>query len=489
MTNEQVWQAVLGEIEVSLSRANFITWFKDTFVSSFENGRIIICVPNAFVKKWLEEKYHKNILGAIENVTKQKIVEIIYKIELRRGPQTSFVAGSQRGGKGEDKKTWAGKEETVSSINNYPQDSHLPENSATSPVNGGNNGNNGNGSNRFGLNPRYVFENFIVGKGNELAHAACLAIVNNLGKSYNPLFIYGGVGLGKTHLLQAIGNAVSKYTDKILYVTSEKFTNNYIQAVKTGKAKEFKNLYRNVDLLLVDDIQFMGGKDGTQEEFFHTFNELQQNDKQIVLTSDRPPKSIPAIEKRLISRFESGMVADVGKPDIETKIAILEKKSLEKGCPLDKEILAYIADHVQNNIRELEGALTKIIVSHQFKGISPTLRTVKEVLGDYIANIQSRSLTPKEIIEATAKFYNLVYKDLAGQSRKKELVWPRQMAIYLIREELNTSYPTIGNEMGGRDHTTAMHSYNKIYQEVKEKGNEKIKQELESIKQLFAAGY
>jgi chromosomal replication initiator protein len=491
MTNEQVWQAVLGEIEVSLSRANFITWFKDTFISSFEEGRIIICVPNAFVKKWLEEKYHKNILSAVENVTKQKIIEIIYKIELRKGASSFNISrlkdaageapSANNNGDATDKNKGheplasgrGGQAQTADNANLVP----TPTNSTS------------NGSNRFGLNPRYVFENFIVGKGNELANAACQAIVNNLGKAYNPLFIYGGVGLGKTHLLQAIGNAVSKYTDKILYVTSEKFTNNYIQAVKTGKAKEFKNLYRNVDLLLVDDIQFMGGKDGTQEEFFHTFNELQQNDKQIVMTSDRPPKSMPAIEKRLISRFESGMVADVGKPDIETKIAILEKKALEKGCPLDKEVLAYIADHVQNNIRELEGALTKIIVSHQFKGISPTLKSVKDVLGDYIANIQSRSITPKEIIDATAKFYNLVHKDLTGQSRKKELVWPRQVAIYLIREELNTSYPAIGAEMGGRDHTTAMHSYNKIYQEVKEKGNEKIKQELESIKQLFAAAY
>ncbi|MFA7088272.1 MAG: chromosomal replication initiator protein DnaA [Patescibacteria group bacterium] len=486
MTNEQVWQAALGEIEVNLSRANFVTWFKDTFISSFENNRIIICVPNAFVKKWLEEKYHKNILGAVENVSKQKIEEIIYKIELRKGAPNNFlVNNSSNTLRTDDHQINSTNKLSEIADNKNHHNQAVPTNTNKSPEN--NNG--GNGSNRFGLNPRYVFDNFIVGKGNELAHAACLAIVDNLGKSYNPLFIYGGVGLGKTHLLQAIGNAVSKYTDKILYVTSEKFTNNYIQAVKTGKAKEFKNLYRNVDLLLVDDIQFMGGKDGTQEEFFHTFNELQQNDKQIVLTSDRPPKSMPAIEKRLISRFESGMVADVGKPDIETKIAILEKKALEKGCPLEKDVLSYIADHVQNNIRELEGALTKIIVSHQFKGLNPSLKSVKEVLGDYISNIQSRSLTPKEIIEATAKFYNLSPKDLTGQSRKKELVWPRQVAIYLIREELNSSYPSIGAEMGGRDHTTAMHSYNKIYQEVKENENEKIKQELESIKQLFSAGY
>ncbi len=456
MTNDQVWKAVLGEIELNLSRVNFVTWFKDTFISQFENNSVIVCVPSAFVKKWLEEKYHKNIIKALENVTKQEIKEVIYKIELKKPePKDSFT------------------------INNP-----VPEIEESNEKEEKNN-NNQKSINKFGLNSRYLFENFIVGKGNELAHAACLAVVNNLGKAYNPLFIYGGVGLGKTHLLQAIGNAVAKKTDKILYCTSEKFTNNYIQAVKSGKAKEFKNLYRNVDLLLVDDIQFMGGKDGTQEEFFHTFNELQQNDKQIVLTSDRPPKAMPAIEKRLISRFESGMVADVGKPDIETKLVILEKKAIEKNFPLEKEILSYIATHVQNNIRELEGALNKVIVFHQFRGLKPDLKSVKEILNDYISNIQTKSLSPKDIIESTAKFYNLVHKDLVGQSRKKELVRPRQVAIFLIREELNTSYPTIGEEFGGRDHTTAMHSYNKIANEIKEGKNEKLKQEIESIRQLF----
>ncbi len=463
MTNEQVWQAVLGEIEVNLSRANFITWFKDTFISSFENEKVIVCVPNAFVKKWLEEKYHKNILGALENVTKQKIHEIIYKIELKRGGGTTFQIS--------------------------PAEPANPNRAAAEEKRPATATNNNGQANRFGLNPKYLFENFIVGRGNELAHAACLAVVNNLGKAYNPLFIYGGVGLGKTHLLQAIGNEVAKKTDKILYTTSEKFTNNYIQSVQTGKAKEFKNLYRNVDLLLVDDVQFMGGKDGTQEEFFHTFNELQQNDKQIVITSDRPPKSIPAIEKRLISRFESGMVADIGKPDIETKIAILKRKANEKNFPLDDEVLNYIADHVQNNIRELEGALNKIIVSHQLKGIVPNIKSAKEFLGEFVSSIQAKSLTPKEIIEATAKFYNLTYKDITGGSRKKELVVPRQIAIFLIREELNTSYPTIGHELGGRDHTTAMHAYNKICHEIKEEENERIKQEIESIRQIFNTIY
>ncbi len=460
MNNEQIWQATLGELEINLSRVNFVTWFKDTFLSSFENGRAIVCVPNAFVKKWLEEKYHKNIVNSLENITKQKLQEIIYKIELHRSTPA----------------------ETAQKIK-----AELNDTVKVNPVSIENKNNNGNAANRFGLNPRYVFENFVVGRGNELAHAACRAVVNNLGKAYNPLFIYGGVGLGKTHLLQAIGNEVAKHTDKILYTTSEKFTNNYIQAVQTGKAKDFKNMYRNVDLLLVDDVQFMGGKDGTQEEFFHTFNELQQGDKQIVMTSDRPPKSIPAIEKRLISRFESGMVADVGKPDVETKIAILEKKSIEKSFPLDKDVLIYIANNVQNNIRELEGALNKVIVIHQLNNSVPTLKSVKNALSDYVSSLQAKSLSPKDIIEAVARFYEISLKDITGNSRRKELVGPRQIAVYLIREELNTSYPSIGQEMGGRDHTTAMHAYNKIRNEIGENENEKLKQEMESIKQLFGS--
>lgn len=461
MNNDQIWQATLGELEINLSRVNFVTWFKDTFLSSLEDGRAIICVPNAFVKKWLEEKYHKNIVNSLESITKHKLHEIIYKIELRHGTNNIDLSARQIKDSGENPKNEPSTQTNDNAVKTVP-------------------------ANRFGLNPKYVFENFVVGRGNELAHAACRAVVNNLGKAYNPLFIYGGVGLGKTHLLQAIGNEVAKHTDKILYATSEKFTNNYIQAVQTGKAKDFKNIYRNVDLLLVDDVQFMGGKDGTQEEFFHTFNELQQSDKQIVMTSDRPPKSIPAIEKRLISRFESGMVADVGKPDMETKIAILERKSIEKGFPLDKDVLIYIANNVQNNIRELEGALNKVIVIHQLSNSVPTLKSVRNALSDYVSSLQAKSLTAKEIIEAVSRFYEVSLKEIAGNSRRKELVGPRQVAVYLIREELNASYPSIGQEMGGRDHTTAMHAYNKILKEVKENDNEKLKQDLESIKQLYA---
>jgi chromosomal replication initiator protein len=465
MPYEQIWQSALGEIEISLSRANFITWFKNTFISSVENGQVTVCVPNAFIKKWLEEKYHKTILSALENVLKQKVI-IVYKVEIKKmGGQVSVSEPLKN-----------------NSIPTTPVASNEKINTGETKTN-----NNPKGAdNKFGLNSKYVFENFIVGKNNELAYAACWAVVNNLGKAYNPLFIYGGVGLGKTHLLQAIGNEVSKKTDRILYTTSEKFTNNYIQAVHSGKAKEFKNLYRNVDLFLIDDVQFMGGKDGTQQEFFHTFNELQQGDKQIVLTSDRPPKSLPAIEARLISRFESGMVADVGKPDMETKIAILEKRAIEKGFPLKPEILNILAKSIQNNIRELEGLLNKIIAVHQIKNIDVTEKSVKEILSDFVANTQTRSLSNKEVIEAVCRFYDISSKDLIGNSRKKELVWPRQIAIYLMREEVKSSYPSIGHEIGGRDHTTAMHAYNKIEKEIKELENEKIKQEIASIKQLFS---
>ncbi|HKK54294.1 MAG TPA: chromosomal replication initiator protein DnaA [Patescibacteria group bacterium] len=462
MDKNRVWQAVLGEIEINLSRASFITWFKDTFISSFEGGVVIVCVSNSFVKRWIENKYHKKIWKALENVSGQKINNIIYKVELRKDKENLINDTSPK--EEESKKT---KTEPFST-NIKTKNKTLK---STSNIN------------RYGLNSKYVFENFIVGKSNELAHAACQAVIRKLGDVYNPLFIYGGVGLGKTHLLQAIGNSASEKTDKILYTTSEKFTNNYIQSIHSGKAKEFKNLYRNVDILLIDDVQFMGGKDGTQEEFFHTFNELQQSNKQIVLTSDRPPKAMPAIEKRLISRFESGMVADIGKPDIETKIAILETKASEKGLNLNEEVLNYIASSINNNVRELEGALNKILAYHDLRGIKPDLDSVKSILNDLITDIQSKSITPKNVIEAVVKYYNITMKDLLGKGRKKELVRPRQMAIYLIRKELNTSYPSIGNELGGRDHTTAMHAYNKICKDLEQ--NEKTKQELNSIKNLF----
>ncbi len=453
MNNEQIWQAVLGEIELSLSKANFTTWFKNTFVSSYEDGKMIVGVPNAFTKTWLETKYHLEISKALQNIIEEELKEILYKVEVKKQNPVNTIL---------DKINFSKQKEEKEETNEY-----IPS------------------TNRFGLNSKYTFENFIVGRGNELAYAACQAVLNNPGRVYNPLFIYGGVGLGKTHLMQAIGNELAKKTKKILYTTSEKFTNDYVQSVRGGKAAEFKDRYRKVDLLLIDDVQFMGGKDGTQQEFFHTFNELLQGDKQIILTSDKPPKLIPALEQRLSSRFESGMVADVSQPDVETKIAILERKAKEKNYFLEREILHFIADNIKNNIRELEGALNKVIVFHEFNNATPTIRTVKNILNDLLISAQSKSIGLKDVLNASAKFYDISIKDIIGKGRKKELVWPRQITIYLMRKEINASYPTIGQELGGRDHTTAMHAYNKILDEIENKENEKVIQEIESIKQMI----
>lgn len=395
------------------------------------------------------KKYHNEICNALKNITNNKPGEIYYKVEIKKTNPVNEILEKIKIKKSLD-------------FNN------------DSPS-----------INRFGLNSKYVFDSFVVGKGNELAHAACQAVAANPGKAYNPLFIYGGVGLGKTHLLQAIGHEVSKNSDKVLYASSEKFVNDYIQAIRNGRAKELKDRYRNVDILLIDDVQFLGGKDGTQEEFFHTFNELHQANKQIVITSDRPPKSIPALEKRLLSRFEWGMIADIIQPDTETRLAILEKKLKEKNYSLSKEILNYIADNIKNNIRELEGALNRIIAYHEFNNSTPTVETTKKILNDLLINTRLKSITPKNIIDVVSKFYDINIKDLTGKRRKKELVWPRQITMFLMREEINTSYPTIGNELGGRDHTTAIHAYNKISKEIKENENEKAKQEIESIKQLL----
>lgn len=446
MNNDQIWQAVLGEIELNLSKANFTTWFKNTFISTFEEKKVVICVPNTFTKAWLEKKYHKEIAEALQNVSNQKVDEIFYKVEMRKNNPVGDLLKKIK----------------------LKKDSNEDEQVSV---------------NRFGLNSRYTFNNFIVGKGNELAHAASQAVAANPGNAYNPLFIYGGVGLGKTHLLQGIGHEVSKRTNKILYVSCEKFTNDYIQSVKNGQAKEFKDRYRNVDLLLIDDIQFMAGKDGTQEEFFHTFNELHQGNKQIVLTSDRPPKSIPALEKRLLSRFEWGMIADITQPNIETRVAILEAKCREKNYILNNDILSFIANNIQNNIRELEGALNRIIAFHEFNNSKPTIDSVKSILSNIITNTKTKSITCKHIVEAVSSFFEVNVKDITGKSRKKELVYPRQITMFLMREEINTSYPTIGYELGGRDHTTAMHAYNKIQKENDK--NQKTKQDIESIKQLL----
>ncbi|MFH1225791.1 MAG: chromosomal replication initiator protein DnaA [bacterium] len=446
MTNQQLWQAVLGELELQISKPNFTTWFKNTFILDREADKVIVGVANGFTKIWLEKKYHDLILKALRAVSQDVIREIIYKVENKKPETTEFFMAIKK----EDLK------------NEIPEDTAI---------------------NKYGLNGKYTFENFIVGKENELAHAASLAVAAKLGQSYNPLFIYGGSGLGKTHLLQAVGHQVLKNSNnkkRVLYATCEKFTNDFIYAVRNGQANEFKNIYRLVDLLMVDDIQFLAGKESTQEEFFHTFNTLHQNNKQIIICSDRPPKAI-SIENRLLSRFEWGMIADVGAPALETRIAILENNCKKKSYFLEREIINYIATNIQNNIRELEGALNRIIAYHQLNNSAPTLDGVKKLLMSITTTPRQSSITNRQLLNIVANFFDVSIDGLTGQSRKKELVGPRQILMYLMREEIKSSYPSIGHELGGRDHTTAIHAYLKISEEIK--NNEKTRKDIELIRQ------
>ncbi len=443
MTNLELWRSTLGELELLISKANFTTWFKNTSIISFSEGKVVVAVPNAFTKAWLENKYHQYILRALQNISGNSIKDISYQVELAPTPVPAAQVGR------------------VTEL-------EPPTPAAAS----------------FGLNPRYLFESFIVGKSNELARAAALAVAQNPGQTYNPLFIYGGVGLGKTHLMQAIGNEILRRSPekKIIYAPCEKFTTEFIQAIGSGKMEKFKATYRSVDVLLIDDIQFLAGKEGTQEEFFHTFNTLHQANKQIVLSSDRPPKAIQTLEHRLVSRFEWGMIADIASPDLETRTAILELKCQERGYQLDHEILSYLSSTIQNNIRELEGALNRLIAYHQLNNQRPTLEVVKEL----IANLHPQgryggTLTSKKILSVVAQYYDVKLEELTGISRKKNLVVPRQMAMYLMREEIKASFPTIGQELGGRDHTTAMHACSKITNALQT--DERTKQDVHNLHQ------
>jgi len=454
--NDKIWEQTLGELELLISKANFTTWFKNTFVADIDGDDIIIGVPNAFTKVWLEKKYHEQILSALENVLSKNNLQVIYRVITK--DKSANISEKSNKKESENKET----------VNNS-----VPKND----------NNNGATVAKFGLNPQYVFETFVVGPGNELAQAAAHAAAQKPGEIYNPLFIYGGVGLGKTHLVQAVGNYIlaKNPTKKVLYINSEKFTNDFIFAIKSGQTDKFKQMYRNIDVLLIDDIQFIAGKEQTQEEFFHTFNALHQNNKQIVISSDRPPKAIPSIENRLISRFEWGMIADISSPDLETRVAILEIKAQEKKYKLSKDIVHYVAENVQENIRELEGALNRIIAFHQLNNTTPTLDSVKAILGGISANHRRAGLTPKKLLQVIALFYDISMENLLGPSRKKELVIPRQIAMFLMREELKASYPNIGQEIGSRDHTTAMHACIKVTTLIEL--DEKIKNDILVLRQ------
>jgi len=434
MTNEELWRAALGEIELSISKANFITWFKNTHILSVQDGRAVIGVPNGFAKEWLENKYNLYILRALRNI-QSDIKEVSCVITTNQ--ESVFKKPSV------DAVVAIKKPIVYSSADPGKLAALSQENN---------------------LNPKYTFENFVIGGSNELARAACYAVSQNLGKIYNPLFIYGGVGLGKTHLLQSIGNEILKNnpTLKVKYITSEKFTSELINSLQNGKINDFKEHYQKIDLLIIDDIQFISGKEKTQEEFFHIFNFLYQLNKQIVLSSDRAPKAIPTLEERLRSRFEGGMIADVSKADFETRMAILSKKAQADGLEIRNDVLEFIASNITNNIRELEGALNRVAVSAQLTNKEITLDFVQGLLAELISSGKKKGVTHKHIIKIVSDFYDISQEDLVIKGRKKEVVRPRQIAMYLMRSELHYSYPGIGEKLGGRDHTTAIHAFEKI---------------------------
>ncbi len=458
MTPQQLWQAALGELELTLSKANFTTWFKSTFISEMEEARITISVPNAFTKAWLEKKYHSAILKALQNILNTPIRDVQYRVETRAAGELVRTQAAMPVAQAVAVTDMPPMPETLNPIEAEP-------------------------AGERGFRRHYTFESFVVGKGNELAHAAAQAVADTPGLKYNPLYLYGGVGLGKTHLLQAIGNKMLEKNPsaRVLYVSSEQFTNDYIAAVRAGLAKEFKDRYRTVDLLIVDDIQFLANKESTQEEFFHTFNTLHQENHQVVLSSDRPPKSIPTIQERLVSRLEMGMVIDVSPPDLETRIAILRSKCQEKGIHLSDDILTTIAAGVTSNVRELEGALNKIHAYHQFKNIPPTVETVKNIISSYSMNPAKKTITARQLIATVAAYYDLKIDDLLGKSREKKLAFPRQVLMFLMREEMKSSFPAIGTEIGGRDHTTAIHACTKIGLLVAK--DEKLRQDISLLKE------
>lgn len=451
----KLWQATLGELELTLSKANFTTWFKNTFILDIENNTAIIGVPNAFTQAWLENKYHKAILSSLTHISNTTITQATYKVAQFSQKGTSKQAPEDLESQPRVVPT-AGLDDTI-----------RPAVTTT----------------RNGLSPRYTFDAFIVGKANQLAHAAAQAVANKPGEVYNPLFVYGGSGMGKTHLMQAIGHSAMKMFPKkrVLYVPCEKFTNEFIQSISRGRADDFKTKYRSVDVLLIDDVQFLSKKEGTQEEFFHTFNALHQENKQIVLSSDRPPKAIRDLEERLVSRFEWGMLVDLPQPDLETRIAILKAKCDERACELNPESIAFIAERVQSNVREMEGVLNRILAFHNLNNTLPTPESIKQLLERHQqSRPQKRALSSKDVIATIVDYFNISQTNLMGASRQKELVVPRQIAMYLLREELNNSYPSIGQDMGGRDHTTAMHAYEKIRRSIDT--DEKIRRDILQLK-------
>lgn len=439
MEQSKLWQAVLGDIEITLSRGNYLTWFKNTQLMKHDGNHFVVGVPNVFIKQQLERKYNDLVVetltrnGAENPVVEYKIQSVVRKpvsdesITLPPG----VVAAGQ-----------------VS--NNLPASKS---------------GNGLSHAYRPGINERYTFDTFVVGSGNELAYAACQAIAANPGTKYNPLFLYGGVGIGKTHLIQAVGNAViaARPDARVVYVSTEQFVQEFVDALRYKKNTDFADHYRGADVLIVDDVQFLAGKEKIQEEFFHTFNALHQANKQIIISSDKPPREIPTLEERLRSRFVWGMSIDMQNPDFETRCAILQIKAETHNIQLPNDVVDYLATNVQTNIRELEGALNQLLAFCEMRALEPNLAIVTGLLGS--SQTRPKHLSARQIIERCARHYQVSVEDIVGPKRDKDIVVPRQVAMYMLRSELHLSFPKIASELGRKDHTTAIHSVEKIERE------------------------
>jgi chromosomal replication initiator protein len=470
MDAKQVWRAALGELQVSLSPANFETWLKDTILVAVDDNHFRIAVPNGFAKDWLESRYRSLISQTLARVVGYSVIvefevrefSAADRVEPDPAPQELTVAGTPVAAEKP-----AAPAPTTVAVRVEPGRVGGPEGSVAS------------------LNQRYTFRTFIVGSANRLAHAASLSVAERPGHAYNPLFLYGGVGLGKTHLMHAIGNAVASRfpRKKVVYVTSEKFTNEFITSIQQGRIDDFRARYRRIDVLLIDDIQFIADKERTQEEFFHTFNAIHDEGKQIVLSSDRPPKQITTLEERLRSRFEWGLIADLTAPDLETRIAILRAKAEEQGVPVGSEALEFIARKVVSNIRELEGALNRIAAYASMQGMPITPDLAQAVLSNVLYNPRKRAVTPERIALAVAEYYSVELDALKSQKRDRAIVMPRQIAMYLMRAETDVSLLRIGAELGGRDHSTVLHACDKIDREMHE--NEELRRELAAVREMI----
>ena len=453
---KQLWTAALGELQVGLSRAQYDTWFKDTQVISEEDDVYLIGVPNAFAREWLESKFRPQVREALQHLV-GRTVDVRF-VTSSGAPATAArnsaapgMSSPQPGGAGQQTSTQERREAGAL------------------------------------LNARYTFSTFVVGSNNRLAHAAALSVAERPGHSYNPLFVYGGSGLGKTHLMHAIGHAViARHPKKrVAYATSEKFTNEFINSIRAQKGEEFRDRYRRIDVLLIDDIQFIAGKEGTQEEFFHTFNAIHEEGKQIVMSSDRPPKAITQLEDRLRSRFEWGLTADISAPDLETRIAILRAKAEAQNVAVPPPVIDFLAQRIVSNIRELEGALTRIAAFAALQAVPVTTQLAQEMLQNLLYNPRRKSLSPERIVETVARYYGVPLEQIKGKARDRQVVVPRQIAMYLMREETEAPLLRIGEALGGRDHSTVLHGCEKIEREMAE--NDDFRRDVGALRELLYA--